>query len=80
MIKITDYGVTAQGKNELNKHYMGKKLTYRQRCLANCYDCMGGYTDGKYSCEITDCPIYPVMPYRNKKKMPGDTENGMVGE
>ena len=74
-IKVTEFGITARGRSELCRHYQGQKLTYKQRCLAMCYDCMGGYTNGKVSCEIKDCPLYPVMPFKNKKKTRSDPEN-----
>lgn len=56
----------ARGKNELKKHALdGERLTQRQAIYAKCYDCMGGYSDGKYSCGIPTCPLYPFMPYNN---------------
>ena len=62
------YGVKARGRNELIKHLKGERLTQRQMILSNCYDCMGGYVDGKQDCEIPSCTHYPLMPYREKKK------------
>lgn len=79
-MKTTEFGIMAKGRNELLLHELGKRLTFRQMCLAMCYDCMGGYTDGKYSCEIFDCPIFPKMPYRNRKESGGCTENDGVQE
>lgn len=57
-------GVKAKGRSELLRHLNGEPLTFKQAALANCYECMGGYTDGKYSCKIADCPLYPFMPYK----------------
>lgn len=62
------YGIKAKGKNELAKHLKGEKLTFKQAVLARCYDCTGGYTDGKYSCGIPHCPLHPFMPYRKIEK------------
>lgn len=62
------YGIKARGRKELSKHLKGKRLTPKQAVLANCFDCMGGYMDGKYSCGIPDCPLYPFMPYREVEK------------
>jgi len=28
---------------------------------------MNSYVDGKNDCEISDCPLYPYMPYRKDK-------------
>lgn len=59
----------ARGKNELRKYALeGRTLTQRQAIHANCYDCMGGYSDGKYSCGKVTCPLYPFMPYRDIQK------------
>ncbi len=67
MIK-PDECIQARGRGELKKHLAGKKISRAQAMLALCFDCMGGYSDGKKSCEIPDCPLYPWMPYRDKKK------------
>lgn len=61
-------GIRAQGTKELIKHLNGERLTQRQAIRAKCYDCMSGYTDGKYSCGIPDCPLYLFMPYRSTDK------------
>jgi hypothetical protein len=53
----------ARGEKELNKYIDGKKLTLRQMILAKCFECMGNYDDGKVDCELSDCPLYPMMPY-----------------
>jgi len=55
---------TARGRRELEAYRQGKKLTYRQACLAKCYECMGGYADGKVDCEIPGCPLYGFMPFK----------------
>ncbi len=60
------YGVTAQGRNELKKHLDGGDLTFKQSVLAKCYECNLGYSDGKVSCEIQDCPLFQYMPYENR--------------
>ena len=61
-----EVGISAKGKNELIKHLTGKRLTRGQAILAKCYDCMGGFNDGKQDCEITECSLYPFMPYRKQ--------------
>jgi len=57
--------IRAKGREELQRHLDGRKLTHRQAILANCYECVGGYVDGKRSCHIPRCPLYPFMPYRD---------------
>jgi hypothetical protein len=59
-------GIKARGGKELKKYLDGGRLTPKQMILATCYSCMGGYTDGKLDCGIKECPLYPVMPYRDK--------------
>lgn len=61
-------GIKARGKNELIKHLSGERLTRNQAILARCYDCTGRYADGKYSCDIPDCPLYDFMPYKDNEK------------
>lgn len=68
MLKTIDqYGVKAKGRSELTKHLYGERLTSRQMIMAKCYDCMGYFSDGRGAdCEIKECSLYPVMPYRQK--------------
>lgn len=58
----------AQGGKELKKHLEGKRITQRQAIKAKCFDCMGGYRDGRENCEIPDCSLYAFMPYKSGKK------------
>ena len=59
--------MNARGKKEQEKHLAGEKLSMRQRILAKCYNCMNEYADGKVDCEIEECSLYAVMPYRQNK-------------
>ena len=70
-------GIAARGRGEYQKHLDGKRLSRGQAGLAKCYECMGGYCDGKADCGISKCPLYPYMPYRAKKadKPPEAIEN-----
>jgi hypothetical protein len=62
---IRKHGKTAKGKNEyLSYLEHSTKLPPKQAILAQCYQCLGCYADGKVDCEIPDCPLYPYMPYR----------------
>ena len=62
---IKEHGKTAQGKNEyLSYMEDGTKLSPKKAILANCYQCLGFYIDGKNDCEIPGCPLYTYMPYR----------------
>lgn len=44
-----------------------KKPTRREVIEAQCWECLGHYSDGKIDCENTKCPIYEYMPYRKLK-------------
>lgn len=62
-------GISARGRKELENHLAGKRLTAKQAAYAKCYDCMGGFVDGKVDCGIIGCPLHPIMAY-NKAKQP----------
>jgi hypothetical protein len=57
-------GAHAKGQTSLLKYLNGERLTQRQAILAKCYECMGGYGDGRQGCGIEDCPLYPYAPYK----------------
>ncbi len=62
---IETNGVAGKGKKEMVRHLEGERLTTRQMIIAKCYDCMGYYSDGRgQDCEIPECSLYPLMPYR----------------
>ena len=54
----------ARGNKELRKHILGDRLSLKKAVLAKCADCMGYYFDGRFDCQMPDCPLYPFMPYR----------------
>lgn len=56
-------GRRLQGSTEYKKHLAGEKLTRNQSIRAKCYECEGGYLDGKQVCNIPECPLYPYNPY-----------------
>jgi hypothetical protein len=57
----------------------GKKLSFKQQCLAKCADCMNRFLDGREDCLIPTCPLYPSMPYRIKSNAVNDIENNETG-
>ena len=73
---LKKHGKSAQGRKELLKHFNGGKLTRKQAILANCYDCTCYYADGRKDCKMSECPLYPYMPYSSNKIMqkPGLSE------
>ncbi len=62
----THIGIKTRGRLEYLKHLEGKRLTRGQAVLAKCYECMGGFKDGKVSCRVPGCPLFPWMPYKNE--------------
>lgn len=64
-----EVGILAKGRKEYTKYLeTGAKLTPQGAIRANCYQCMGGYEDGKVDCGITHCPLHPYMPYRKMEQ------------
>jgi len=57
-----------RGRRELLKHLDGKRLTPKQAILAKCFDCTGGYADGRADCEVIVCPLYQYMPFGKFKR------------
>lgn len=74
-IKIIRTAPASSGKTNLLKYMKGDVLTQRQVILAKCCECMGYYIDGRECCGIQTCPLYPFMPYKNRK---GVESNGTV--
>ncbi len=64
-VKSKRAGKKAKGGKEWFEYAEKKlKLPPNKAILARCYECTGGYTDGRYDCQVEDCPLYPYMPYR----------------
>ena len=62
--------VKAIGRTEFEKY--SKKyepLSRTNAILAKCYECNGGYVDGKFDCEVIACPLYPFMPYKSRHEV-----------
>lgn len=74
--EVRKHGKRAQGRQEYIGHLKGLHLSYRQRCLAKCYECMTGYVDGIGDCGDPTCPLYPSMPYRRKDRRPQTSRAG----
>ena len=71
--QIVEISPSARGKKELLKHLSGKKNSFKQAINAKCYDCMGYYIDGRVSCEMPKCPLFPFMNYNPQKEKRGTT-------
>lgn len=64
LIKAVEAGPHIIGRKELLKFLKGGKITRNDSIMANCYECMGYYIDGRADCEKYDCPFYPYSPSR----------------
>ena len=60
--------MTGAGSSLLLAHRSGKDLTPGQAIKAKCADCMGNYADGRQSCVMPGCPLYPYMPYNADRR------------
>jgi hypothetical protein len=58
---------SSSGKVQLLKYLEGDRLSASQSIKAKCCDCMGDFIDGRNDCEIEDCPLYPLQPYKKNK-------------
>jgi len=58
----------SSGQRHMLAHAEGRTITLGQAVKAKCFECCGGYPDGRLDCRIPGCPIYPWMPYRARIK------------
>lgn len=63
MIQSTIEASGSYGKLLMLKHLNGSILTAREAIIAHCFQCQGGYRDGKRDCQNYLCHFYPRMPY-----------------
>jgi hypothetical protein len=60
--------MTGAGSTDLRRHLAGESLTLSEAVKAKCCDCMAGYVDGRISCELKECPLWPYMPYNPSRR------------
>jgi len=60
--------MTGAGSTDLTRHLAGKDLTALQAIRAKCADRCANYTDGRVSCELPECPLFPFHPYNESKR------------
>lgn len=68
----------AAGKRELLKHMSGVAITRSAAMAAKCFECCNGFIDGRLDCRISDCPLYPWMPYNKASHTATDTEANLL--
>lgn len=62
-IELVKAAPVAKGKAEYLKWLEGGKLSRKEAMDANCYLCMGYYSDGRGECSVKLCPVRNYMPY-----------------
>jgi hypothetical protein len=62
--EIDTFHQKISGGKEYKKFLDGKKLTRKEAMLAHCYECMGGFEEGKQDCQGKSCPLYQFYPYQ----------------
>lgn len=68
---ILENGKASGGKTRWLAHQRGERLGPVQAIKGKCYECCGGYSDGRVDCGIPGCPLYPWQPYRKRgRKFP----------
>ena len=67
-------GKSSGGRTQYVRYLKGDRLTQRQAIIAKCYECMGYYVDGRRDCKMSDCPLYPFMPYRGSEETSTDSQ------
>ena len=72
--------MTGSGSTDLKRHMAGETLTLAQAVRAKCCDCMAGYVDGRVSCEMPGCPLFPFHPYNAARRhfRQGKAQAGMI--
>jgi hypothetical protein len=69
---VIENGKHFRGRSEYIKFLEGKPLSRAEAMTAECYECMGYYTDaGAEDCESQSCPLHAYMPYAKIKRETG---------
>ncbi len=63
--------MSGAGSTDLKRHMAGMDLTAMQAIRAKCADCTANYADGRISCELKECPLFPYMPYNEARRVSG---------
>lgn len=67
-IASAQLGLESTGKRLFIAYLKGEEITRKEGMAAKCFDCMGGYADGRKDCRVPHCPLYPWMPYNPNRK------------
>jgi len=66
--KDVENSPSSRGKTLYLKYLDGERLSPSQAILSGCFCCMNGFQDGRNSCEIPECPLFPWMPYNRQER------------
>ena len=66
-IKDVEGATLAKGKAEYLKWLKGKHISRKEAMDANCYVCMGYYSDGRGPCSVELCPCRDYMVYNPER-------------
>ncbi len=72
--------MTGIGSTDLKRHLAGEALTLAQAVRAKCADCCGNYADGRVSCELAICPLFPFHPHNGARRhfRQGKSQGGII--
>ena len=68
LLKELDRSPSTRGATQFRRYLNGENLTRMQAMLAKCCECMAYYVDGRISCVLPTCPLYPYMPYASNRQ------------
>lgn len=72
--------MTGAGSSDLKRHLTGEALILSQAVKAKCADCMADYADGRVSCELATCPLFPFHVYNPSRRYfrQGKSQSGTI--
>jgi hypothetical protein len=65
-VNVVETAPASKGRTLLLKYLYGDRLSRGDSCLAKCCECMGYFVEGRISCGIKTCPLFPYMPYKKE--------------
>lgn len=67
-IRNAKSGKLSGGKTQYLRYLNGETITRMQAMLSKCFECCGYYADGRRDCLMSDCALYPWMPYKGEEE------------
>jgi hypothetical protein len=68
ILHMAKCGMKSQGKRLMLKHLNNERLSASQAIKAKCFDCCGGFADGRQPCKISSCPLIKWYPFNATAK------------